>query len=92
MGRFYVSFPVYSVFTRFWVETGTTTVVDERDAGGEGGGTDRIYLRLAGGPGSGKLIFVVIRILERISLRHFSGKYRDAEGAPGSFFEPGSWG
>jgi hypothetical protein len=32
-----------------------------------------------------------MRIVERISLWHFSGKYRVAEGAPGSFFEPGSW-
>src|SRR5580658_7325059 len=51
------------------------------------------YHVLKGGwPGLGKLVFVGIRIAERISLRHFSGKYRDAEGAPGSFFEPGSWG
>ena len=32
-----------------------------------------------------------MRIVERISLRHFSGKYREAEGAPGSLFKPGSW-
>src|SRR5438309_1019150 len=32
-----------------------------------------------------------MRIVGRISLRHVSGKYRVAEGAPGSLFEPGSW-
>jgi len=47
---------------------------------------------LAGGPGLEKILFVDMGIEERISLRHFSGKYRVAEGAPGSFFEPGSWG
>jgi hypothetical protein len=39
-----------------------------------------------GWPGFAKLIFVDMGIEERISLRHFSGKYREAESAPGSFF------
>lgn len=38
------------------------------------------------------MMLVDIRIVERISLRHFSGKYRETEGAPGSIIEPGSWG
>jgi len=29
-------------------------------------------------------------IVKRASLRHYSGKYREAEGAPGSLLEPGS--
>ncbi len=34
-------------------------------------------------------MFRGMRIVERISLRYFPGKYRRAEGAPGSSFEPG---
>jgi REP element-mobilizing transposase RayT len=45
----------------------------------------------AGDPDWGELIFVDMGTVERISLRYFSGKYREAEGAPGSFFEPGPW-
>jgi len=46
----------------------------------------------AGGPELGTLMFLDMEIVERISLRHFSGNYRETEGAPGSLFEPGSWG
>jgi hypothetical protein len=46
----------------------------------------------AGGPGLERLLFVDMGIVERISLRHFWGNYRGAEGAPGSLLEPGSWG
>ncbi len=38
------------------------------------------WKRQAGGPELEKFLFVGMRIMERISLRHFSGKYRDAEG------------
>ena len=38
------------------------------------------------------LKFVDICGAESISLRHVSGKYRETEGAPGSVWEPGSWG
>jgi len=53
--------------------------------------TPRNVLRRAGGPARKGFLFVDMGIEERISLRHFSGKYRVAEGAPGSFLEPGSW-
>jgi hypothetical protein len=33
-----------------------------------------------------RLKFIDMRIVQRISLRYVSRKYRDAEGAPGSFF------
>jgi len=52
----------------------------------------RRYNRVAGDPGMERFIFVDLWIVERLSLRHSSGKYREAEGAPGSCFEPGSWG
>ena len=39
----------------------------------------------------GGFLFVDMAITERISLRDFSGKYRDA-GAPGSLLEPGALG
>jgi serine/threonine protein kinase len=46
----------------------------------------------AGGwPGVRRLKLVDMRIFERISLRYVSRKYREAEGAPGSVLEPGSW-
>src|SRR5579863_1110358 len=38
------------------------------------------------------MVVVDIKTVERISLRYVSWKYREAEGAPGSVFEPGSWG
>ena len=51
-----------------------------------------LFFFLSGGwPGLGKLIFVDMTVVKRISLRYLSGKYREAEGAPGSLFEPGSW-
>jgi hypothetical protein len=37
-----------------------------------------------------EFLFVDMRIVERKSLRYFSGMYRAAEGAPGSLLEPGS--
>ena len=45
-----------------------------------------------GWPGRRRFMFVCMKVVERISLRYFSGKYRVTEGAPGSFLEPGSWG
>lgn len=39
----------------------------------------------------GRFLFAGMGMMERISLRYFSGKYGEAEGAPGSVFEPGSW-
>ena len=50
------------------------------------------FCEAGGWPRVGILILVDIGIVERISLRHFSGKYRETEGAPGSIIDPGSWG
>jgi hypothetical protein len=47
-------------------------------------------VKMGGWTGLEKLVFVAMRIMERISVRHFSGKYREVEGAPGSSLEPES--
>jgi hypothetical protein len=42
-----------------------------------------------GGPDLSEKTFVHVRTGERISLWHFPGKYREAEGAPPCFLRPG---
>jgi hypothetical protein len=48
---------------------------------------------MAGGPGLGwELESLDIADEERIPLQQYSRKYREAEGAPGAGWAPGSWG